>query len=166
MKSLTSRFKLAKSALGLAISAATVMGVAVVPAHAASRIENLSTSWPRIVHTAVVGQGSGGGSITLSTSRSVSHTISGSIGISVSIVEASIGYSYAESETVTYSYTTAAPLSSRCYKITAYDDFRRDSFKWIKDVSGWFDSSGNAITRDHRQVYYETGNYAKPAWGC
>lgn len=152
--------------VALVLVALISFGIMAPAALAADRIENRVTTYPKTYYTAVKAQGSSGATVTLSTSRSVSHTVSGSIGISVSVVSASIGYSYNTSESVTYSYSRSAPLSSRCYKISAYDNFRRDSFKWIKDVFLLPDITGNAVTQDHLSVSYTTSDYAKPASGC
>jgi len=156
----------AMKTIALVLTVLVAFGAMAPAAFAADRIENKVTSYPKTYFTAVKAQGSSGAKVTLSTTREVSHTVSGSIGISVSVVTASIGYAYNTSESVTYSYSRSAPLSSRCYRINAYDNFRRDSFKWIEDIPLLPDRVGNSITQDHLSVSYTTSDYAKPSSGC
>jgi hypothetical protein len=153
-------------AISTLIASAILIGIMSTGASAADRIENLTTTYPKIYQTAVVAQGSSGGTVTLSTTRSHSHTISGSIGISVSVVQASIGYDYSISESVTYSYSRSATNSAYCYRITAHDNFRRDNFKWIDDIWLLPDRTGWATTQDHRSISYSTSTYVKPSSGC
>ncbi|MDH3194666.1 MAG: hypothetical protein OEM40_10150 [Acidimicrobiia bacterium] len=155
-----------KKAISAILASMILLGVMGTAASAADRIENLTTTYPQVYQTGVKAQGSSGGTVTLSTSRTHSHTISGSIGISVSVVQASIGYEYNISETVTYSYSRSATSSAYCYYIYAYDNFRRDNFKWIDDIWLLPDITGWATTQDHRSVSYRTGSYVKPSTGC
>jgi hypothetical protein len=136
------------------------------PALAADRIENLVTTNTRNTFTSVIAQGGRGAVATLTDEKSYSHTVSGSIGISVKAVSASLDYSYGEVEKVTYAYSIEAPLRTLCYRVTATDRWRRDSFKWIKDIRWAPDVSGKATTRDHLGVSYNNDDWSRPPWGC
>ena len=155
-----------RRAVAAALGGILASAAFATPALAADRIENRVTTYPREYVTGVNVQGGSGATAGLSLSRTHSHTVSGSIGISVSVVTASIGYSYSASETATYSYSLKAPSSTTCYNVSAYDNFRRDSFKWIDDISWAPDISGKAVTQDHRSVSYNTAQRPKPSWGC